>query len=921
MTPEEIFNYIRDTDGDSLIDGIEWDIGTNPYSVDTDNDGFSDYLEYRHGKLFGYDPLKPTKDSDLDGLSDSLEELIGTNPYFYDTDRDGFGDLDEYMCSFMGYDPKTHTDEKRDLKEGVLRENLSNYQKRILSEHYPQGCTPSDIPEGDFLLPFLRNGKIRPSLGLLSLSFCFFDSLYHTYDEFVQEIAQLYQSNTDIVKIFRFDPPTYDGHRIWALKISDNPNSNEDEVEILVLGNHHARELISAEAPLYWLNRLVERYRGGDPKAIFEVQEREIWLIPMLNPDGHFMCENNYNWRKNTHWYPELGQDFETRGVDLNRNYPEGWEENPDPNSNYWSGPFALSEIEDSAVYLLSLDKDLVDHFDYSISFHSWIQGEWGHQYSWVLTPNFSPLKPVRENLGRACAYLTKFSNMPRPPYHFSWELSNGTHEAFQIVNGTLAFLVELFGVQNEGEPSICLPYPCDTMINPFTELTYERTMLNASELIDIEATLLKGELRGDLNLNFPVYLSGDLLVPDSVTLTLLSGAQVNVIPKTDEMGSGKDTSKVELIVKGKLVVNGGPMDPIVFSSFTESESDSDWYGIVVKEGGELIVRNAWIKNCLYGIKNEGGSVTVEDSKISENKLYGIFSKGDMEVKGTYFKDNGRGSIYGTEGVVKVENSHFKGEEDVVIELHSTDLGSFLGANRLTPSKALIGIRIDSCAFLEICDNRVENVSECALDIVNCSPYIHRNQFSSEEGVGILVEGGSPGISRNVFLGFNIPVKVIRGAHPILGRMGDPQNPGENSFRDYGSYAVEYNSLLPGDSIFAENNYWGSPLPSDSIFVGNVDYIPWLSRDPFSEIKGYVEKECEIPKVVSGYMEIETRELLPKSIRIYDVTGRIVLERNFEREKVGDKVRVGMGSLNSGVYFYIVEGVKGRRRGTFLLIK
>lgn len=65
-----------DSDGDSLFDLEEADIGTNPYVADTDGNGISDANE----------------DPDGDTISNLNEVLNGTNPLVADTDGDGAND-------------------------------------------------------------------------------------------------------------------------------------------------------------------------------------------------------------------------------------------------------------------------------------------------------------------------------------------------------------------------------------------------------------------------------------------------------------------------------------------------------------------------------------------------------------------------------------------------------------------------------------------------------------------------------------------------------------------------------------------------------------------------------------------------------------------------------------------------------------
>lgn len=91
----------NDTDGDGLLDLLEYLQGSNPVSGDTDGDGLSDYLEI----LLGSDPLRT--DSDGDGLPDGGEYAIGydllrANDPAKDSDGDRMSDYGEW---YAGTDP------------------------------------------------------------------------------------------------------------------------------------------------------------------------------------------------------------------------------------------------------------------------------------------------------------------------------------------------------------------------------------------------------------------------------------------------------------------------------------------------------------------------------------------------------------------------------------------------------------------------------------------------------------------------------------------------------------------------------------------------------------------------------------------------------------------------------------------------
>ena len=66
-----------DQDGDGLNTLAEFNAGTNPFEVDTDLDGLSDFQEVQ---TFGTNPL--LVDSDADGYQDLEEVSSGSNPLF-----------------------------------------------------------------------------------------------------------------------------------------------------------------------------------------------------------------------------------------------------------------------------------------------------------------------------------------------------------------------------------------------------------------------------------------------------------------------------------------------------------------------------------------------------------------------------------------------------------------------------------------------------------------------------------------------------------------------------------------------------------------------------------------------------------------------------------------------------------------------
>ncbi len=149
--------------------------------------------------------------------------------------------------------------------------------------------------------------------------------------------------------------PTWEGRHLYAVKISDNVTMDEDEPTSLVVSCHHAREIVTPELALYAIEQLTTQY-GIDPQITAVVDDSEIWIAPMWNPDGYnYVFTTNNMWRKNRR---QFGSYY---GVDLNRNYPQGWYNgcsgSTSPSSITYKGPEPASEVETQTMMALSLDR------------------------------------------------------------------------------------------------------------------------------------------------------------------------------------------------------------------------------------------------------------------------------------------------------------------------------------------------------------------------------------------------------------------------------------------------------------------------------------------------------------------------------------------------------------------------------------
>ncbi|MBK8557718.1 MAG: immune inhibitor A [Lewinellaceae bacterium] len=176
---------------------------------------------------------------------------------------------------------------------------------------------------------------------------------YHTLEEMLAILDDMRAKFPNLISIRAVVSDTittHEGRSQYYVKISDNPDSDEPEPEVLYTALHHAREPNGMSQMLNYMWYLLENY-ATDTQVQYIVNNTELFFIPCVNPDGYKFNElNSPNgggfWRKNR----RDNQDG-TFGVDLNRNYGYEWgfDDNgssPTTSSEVYRGPSPFSEPE-----------------------------------------------------------------------------------------------------------------------------------------------------------------------------------------------------------------------------------------------------------------------------------------------------------------------------------------------------------------------------------------------------------------------------------------------------------------------------------------------------------------------------------------------------------------------------------------------
>ncbi|MHA1867030.1 MAG: M14 family zinc carboxypeptidase [Candidatus Heimdallarchaeaceae archaeon] len=284
------------------------------------------------------------------------------------------------------------------LISAVSAKNTPKYVFSTVESNYPWiweefSEAPRDIPGEDFVY---WGASLGP---------------YHNYTEVTNKLVALNNSFPELVEVFSIGK-TWENRSIWAVRLTDE-SITSSKTEYYIVAAHHAREVITVENALYFIDWIVFN-SVYDTTYDDLLQSTEIYVIPMLNPDGISIL----------HWYPEqrknmapidddldgslddekerayfwntetnssdinekdidgsgsIGED-RPGGVDLNRNYGAFWGDrgaSPFRVDDTYHGSHPFSEPETRA-----LRDFMYNHsFNFAISLHSGVEAiiaPWG---------------------------------------------------------------------------------------------------------------------------------------------------------------------------------------------------------------------------------------------------------------------------------------------------------------------------------------------------------------------------------------------------------------------------------------------------------------------------------------------------------------------------------------------------------------
>ena len=184
--------------------------------------------------------------------------------------------------------------------------------------------------------PTLPNAKMTSSINELRE----WDS-YPTYQAYVDFMYQFAADYPEICVVENFGS-SVEGRELLIVRISDNVNTEEDEPEFLYTAQMHGNELVGYMMMLHLIDYLLENY-NSDTQIANLINNTEIWINPLANPDGTYAGGNNS---------VSEATRSNANGVDLNRNFKDPFV-GDHPDGNPW-------QIETLAFMQLAEDNNFV---------------------------------------------------------------------------------------------------------------------------------------------------------------------------------------------------------------------------------------------------------------------------------------------------------------------------------------------------------------------------------------------------------------------------------------------------------------------------------------------------------------------------------------------------------------------------------
>ena len=226
-----------------------------------------------------------------------------------------------------------------------------------------------------------------------------------------------------------------------------------------------------------------------------------------------------------------------------------------------------------------------------------------------------------------------------------------------------------------------------------------------------VEAADVSGSQSGIWDADFSPYIvTGNVTVPDGLTLTIEAGVEVKF--NSDRM----------MIINGTLVAEGTETEHITFTSSQGTPAPGDWRYLSFEgadsgctlDNCDLSYGGAYAWTCIIGIGSGGSNVQISNSTISHSSAYGIFCyfSGSPTITNCTIHDNASYGIYcsGSSDTPAISNCTIRDNGSYAIRMYANGIEGITGPSTisdnspnaiLVPGGNIDGLGDDSAAWYD----------------------------------------------------------------------------------------------------------------------------------------------------------------------------------------------------------------------------
>jgi hypothetical protein len=444
-----------------------------------------------------------------------------------------------------------------------------------------------------------------------------------------------------------------------------------------------------------------------------------------------------------------------------------------------------------------------------------------------------------------------------------------------------------------------------------------------------------------DISSNTVWRTNADIAAPieidAGITLTINPGVKIRFV----DNGA--------LTVRGTMIAYGAEADSIKFIPGSDYPNPGDWQGIVVEEGGEILMEYCVIRYAVDAISAyENSIVEIANSDIANSANSGVTVSlpNRVEILNSSFVNNNRYAIgvtnqiaemidligleisginrYGIRYFGNSPNSEVPRIDDATIIYNP-------GANEPPPSMYGIEFGIDGTGYQPRgwisnvvisgykdgihlsgtaegtrvgpgvhCENNINGIF-LEYSCVEINGTGRFNVFESNRSRGLIANSTSGKVRYSKFMASPICVEIKGGGNVLDFGREFPQAEWGNNYIVADSEITEllfYTDQF-GIDYPAQMNWWGS---QDSVYIDSmvseyVLWIPFLADPPHTQIEWFVEKDLpSIIKLLSPYPNpfnehVTIRFIVPSrevvTAKIYNILGQEIRELYNRNTKAG----------------------------------